>query len=357
MESYRIAGMVPLRSLHLEHKRPIVFELKSPVYGPSESLALFKRISKTNFAMEPFSVPIWLTVLGWLCNSATPSPGSEIVRAPATCFLTPIQHRGPLLALFRTGLKYIDTNIGTPEQWAVLEELHPGLLGVRDVLIDLATLVAETEVPLDNLADTILYSAVRVCIDEWYELLLLAANGYDRGIQRPLRSLYERVVTSVYITNQPELAERFVNYHAVQCHRAIVHARRVLSDDAINQAIAPLSIHEIEAQYEAEKSKYRHSWDVDLATMSNRVGEELSGLYLACYVAPTFEAHATLHSMCSRVSDTEQGFGFNYQPNLKSIVGTVLSSMTLVRIVLKAAIARFSLPFGDQIERLGKIMT
>jgi hypothetical protein len=33
---------VPLRSLHLEHKRPVLFEFKRPVYRPSESLALFQ---------------------------------------------------------------------------------------------------------------------------------------------------------------------------------------------------------------------------------------------------------------------------------------------------------------------------
>jgi hypothetical protein len=38
---------VPLRSLHTEHKRPVLFEFKRAVYRPSESLALFKKTSKT----------------------------------------------------------------------------------------------------------------------------------------------------------------------------------------------------------------------------------------------------------------------------------------------------------------------
>ena len=54
------------------------------------------------------------------------------------------------------------------------------------------------------------------CRRDFLEIGFLAVNGYGIAAQKLLRGLYERAVTLEYIRQNPEKAERFVRFGAIQ---------------------------------------------------------------------------------------------------------------------------------------------
>ena len=59
-----------------------------------------------------------------------------------------------------------------------------------------------------NIASFIL---ARLAIDEFSEMLVLASNNFGLGALKILRSMYEKVVTSAYIAENPEVSRAFVD--------------------------------------------------------------------------------------------------------------------------------------------------
>ena len=56
-------------------------------------------------------------------------------------------------------------------------------------------------------ADPIIFYLGWRCLDDFWEILLLAANGYGLGATAHLRGMFERVVTAAYLHIEPDAAE------------------------------------------------------------------------------------------------------------------------------------------------------
>ena len=80
-------------------------------------------------------------------------------------------------------IRFLTRKIGTEEQWQEIFARNPNLLETINALIDL-TAHDHTPVKLENLAQEIIFALSRVCIEECWEILLLAANQYGNGALR-----------------------------------------------------------------------------------------------------------------------------------------------------------------------------
>ncbi len=147
------------------------------------------------------------------------------------------------------------------------------------------------------------------CRQDFLEVVFLAINGYGAGATKILRSLYERAVTIEYLVQNPNKVDRFLQFAAIQENRAMEAALKQIPQDQIDAEMGPgNTVAEIRKRYRQYKGNFKAtacpacgvktppSWDVDLVSMVQRVGEPFKKIFLLAYTNPNFEIHATLAS-------------------------------------------------------------
>jgi len=159
----------------------------------------------------------------------------------------------------------------------------------------------------------------RLAIDEFSEMLVLASNGLGRGSIKILRSMYERVVTSAYVAQNPEVSRSLVDStwtHHWKVWKRVLKIDPSAIDRADKSQVEDLENKAAEAQARLNESfcpKCKqliqvHSWTkVPLSTMAGKIGNDLSGLYLVGYQIPTALAHTTGESINSMMEQGDDG--------------------------------------------------
>ena len=174
-----------------------------------------------------------------------------------------------------------------------------------------------------NIASFIL---ARLAIDEFSEMLVLASNGYGLGAMKILRSMYEKVVTSAYVAQNPEVSRALVD--STWTHRWKVWKLLRRTSPSAGSEVDQNQIDDLEDKASAAQSRLNesictkckqiirvHAWTkVPLSTMAEKVGSSLSDLYLLGYQIPTAMAHATGESVNSKMEEGEDG-SWTYRMN------------------------------------------
>jgi hypothetical protein len=100
----------------------------------------------------------------------------------------------------------------------------PLLFDTMDAVFDRAASLA--------MPDTIIHFLSRIASEDFIEVFLLSGNGHGIGGFKVLRGMYERVVTTFFLANNPAEAERFWNYFSIHKYKMSVHAKPVLPNFA-----------------------------------------------------------------------------------------------------------------------------
>ncbi len=172
------------------------------------------------------------------------------------------------------------------------------------------------------MADWVVFGLGRIIADDFGELITLSGNGRGIGAYKILRGMYERIVTAAYIAKNPTEARPFVEDDAIKKWKLWQQALEVMSD--LKESIAKEKIDSLEAEYKRVKAKRAESicnkcgqpktqeaWTrVDLATMAKQTDINLSALYGACYLTPTFHSHATGFDLSVRFKRGDSGVGY-----------------------------------------------
>ena len=191
--------------------------------------------------------------------------------------------------------------------------------------------------------------------------MFLGVNGHGIGAQKLLRGLYERAVTLEYIRIHPKKAEKFVRYAAVQEFKMAKRAMAVVTQEQFDVAVAGAgtSFETIKALYDTIAPEFQitkcskcktketaFSWDIDIASMVNTIGEPYTNLYGNCYSIPTLYIHATLASACSReaVQGTQEERKIHDAET--SLIMATLTFLSVIRSQNKI----FSLALDDKIQ-------
>lgn len=143
------------------------------------------------------------------------------------------------------------------------------------------------------------------CRDDFLGILFLVINGYGIAATQLLRSLYERSVTLAYIIRHPEKVDRFMQYAAISEYRLVQEARKLFSDEQINDAFKRNAIEELRENFDKLKAPFLRkdgkkttpTWDVDFASQVRDVGSPFVDYYLSAYLMPNSHVHATLTSI------------------------------------------------------------
>jgi hypothetical protein len=173
------------------------------------------------------------------------------------------------------------------------------------------------------------------------------------GATKILRSLYERAVTIEYLVQNPTQGRPLLEFAAIQENRAMEAALKQIPQDQIDAEMAPENtVAETRRRYEQYKGNFKAtacpacgvktppSWDVDVVSMVQRVGEPYKKIFLLAYTNPNFKIQATLASASQHDENREE----------KDAEAALLVATELCLALIRSQNALFSLKLDADIE-------
>ena len=133
------------------------------------------------------------------------------------------------------------------------------------------------------------------CRQDFLEIAFLAVHGHGIGAQKLLRGLYKRAVTLDRPSPDPNKAERFVRFAAIQEFKAAKRALDVVTREQFDATMthSGTSFEQMKEIHDAVKSEFQvttcdkcgtketaFSWDIDMTSMVNKLGEPYRHLHL-----------------------------------------------------------------------------
>ncbi len=212
-----------------------------------------------------------------------------------------------------------------------------------------------------NRAEDICFRLGHTCREDFGQVVFLAVHGYATGASKLLRGLYERTLALEYIARNPDKAERFVRFAAIQEHAALEGALKSgATEEQFDEVMAPHnSVAEIRSRYKDIKPEFQvtdcktckttrraGSWDVDIATMASSLGGTYQNLYLGSYAIPNLHVHATLASVMQDHPDETT----LAEQRRQEIRFTMVNACTLFTLVAETQSNLFGLNLTDDIE-------
>ena len=255
----------------------------------------------------------------------------------------------------------MDTNqpvIGFSSEWQAFFERHPLWPEKFKLMHNTIKKVFIRHIEPKNPADKVIYFIGRLCVEDFNEIFLLCGNGYGFGAMKILRGLYERAVTSGYITKKPDQAEAFLEYQHIHKWKMLIHGKKLF------KYIDPEEISNAKKLYEIYKEKYqepvckkcktfrtRFSWSaLDLLSMA-RIAD-MEELYYQGYYYPTLQTHSTAEAIISRMKINMSG-GISFDPESQrdwSDRALVTAHNVVIRVLLIQN-TYFNLFLDDELEQ------
>jgi hypothetical protein len=176
-----------------------------------------------------------------------------------------------------------------------------------------------------------------------------------------LRGLYERAVTLIYISENLDKAEGFLDYFHVHRGKFLNHAKNVFSLSELKLSADDAS--EILDNYDKAKDRYKvdvckkcgttrtmNSWsELDTLSMARKTGIEK--LYVPCFFHPTLQVHTTVVSLCSRLKlKDDDKLTFIDGPQHKEADFSLNCAHNLILSVLDAVNDYFKMGLQEEIE-------
>jgi hypothetical protein len=100
--------------------------------------------------------------------------------------------------------------------------------------------------------DRVIFILGRCCVEDFFEIVLLAGNGSGIAAAKILRGLYERAVTMVYLINHPEEVQSFLDYNHVAEYKLMQAILQNNGEGAISKEVKDSR----EGRFNAVKDNY-----------------------------------------------------------------------------------------------------
>ena len=114
--------------------------------------------------------------------------------------------------------------VGFPEEWDSFFKRHPSWPKVLDNLHQILEKTFIRKAKVNTPSERIVFFMGRLCAEDFNEICLLVANGYGFGSLKILRGFYKRVVTIIYISENENEAQQFLEYHYIHKGKLLTHA-------------------------------------------------------------------------------------------------------------------------------------
>lgn len=156
--------------------------------------------------------------------------------------------------------------------------------------------------------DKFVFMYGRVCLEDFFEILLCCGNGCGHAAQRLLRGLYERAVTLRYLHEHPDEVSDFLDFHWIGQRKLMIACKETFGADVFDK---DMEAH-IEAEFQSVKEKFtvtacecgakrlNYTWNkLDFVSMAKQT--QLGKLIVLGYYEPLRVAHATVASMIAKM--------------------------------------------------------
>jgi hypothetical protein len=100
----------------------------------------------------------------------------------------------------------------------------------------------------------------RVCVEDFFEILLCCGNGNGQAAQKLLRGLYERAVTLRYLREHPEEIEDFLDFYHVTQRKLMIACQNTMGAETFPAEMAADTGHALSSMSARPKAnRYRPS--------------------------------------------------------------------------------------------------
>ncbi len=198
---------------------------------------------------------------------------------------------------------------GYPDQWEAFERRNAKFIERFPALDHALKMTFVREFTTNTPAERAIHFLGRLCIEDFMELLSLAANGYGIGALKLLRGLYERVVTASYLANNPDEADLFLEFRFISRHRALqayVTAGKPGKEWLDRAEEARQEFERVKGKFEIDDCKKcgtkrtNHTWSkLDFVSMAKTT--DLGKLLANAYYEPLNHAHSTFEAVMLRL--------------------------------------------------------
>jgi len=213
----------------------------------------------------------------------------------------------------------------------------------------------------EHIAKPIVFSLARATYDDFSELLVLAGNGMGVGATKVLRSIYERLVTAMYIAKKPSEARLFMEQSAIERGK-IINRYKAVVPDRLAEDFTAENLEEIQQKFTEANAqrkvdfcktcgqpKNQEAWTrVSLDTMAKEVSQQLFDAYATCYLQPTYLIHATPTGLDFRVRFIEGGWEYKHLSEPEAH-GAVMRGHFLMLAVLSHLNVYFEIGRDDEV--------
>jgi hypothetical protein len=210
-------------------------------------------------------------------------------------------------------------------------------------------------------SDYILFSLGESCREDFLEIAFLAAHGYAAGAAKLFRGLYERAVALAYLVSEPQKTERLRKFGAIQTHKAFKDALKVVTEEEwdatmgpeLTGAIARERFKAVEEEFQQTDCKkcgtkrLAISWDLDVASMVQKVGSPDAEYYLFAYTNANLELHTSLSSALRE--DDKDPDASRAKRHQKADYAVFCAAMLLVEVI-HSENRHFAFNLGDELQ-------
>jgi hypothetical protein len=242
------------------------------------------------------------------------------------------------------------THIGYPEESVKFFERNGGIEGIYHAGMDIAEVIySDKQIYSLSPSAIVAFGLIATAYEIFLEIFCLAANGFGRGAQARLRTMYEHVAIAAWIAKDPEQAERFIKFQVVEQRNELLHAKELFSQPGnegfllrINERLAKLDS-QLGPMKDKFGKRFAGSWHEGMATIAAQLGWEHHFFY--DYLIPNRHVHASPLSLERRVSQEERTY-FEGAPDHDSADEAVRGGLTV--LALSFAVAKdIGLPITD----------
>jgi hypothetical protein len=237
-----------------------------------------------------------------------------------------------------------DVEFGFREEWEHFSRDNPEFLKRFQNLVKTSEFAFEGQVALPRTVDSAVLVLGRLCLEDFFEILLLCGNGYGFGGQKLVRGLYEKAVTARYLHMNPDLVYDFLDYFWISQYKLSEAIKHTFGPNSI----PPDQLRETETKYQSMKGRFQiakceecettrtnHTWSkLDFVSMARACGP-LGQLIVPAYYLPMQEAHTTVRSLLNRLqAKSESSLEFNPGPQREIARDALMSAHNIMLNVL-----------------------
>lgn len=241
---------------------------------------------------------------------------------------------------------------GFADAATAFDERHPHWTAVMSRLGQVCNLAFTRTQVMSEPIDKFVHLYGSLIAEDFWELFLMAANGYGFGAMKLLRSMYEHTVTLKYLHDSPDELQAFFDFDGVQQYRLTKQIKETFGKDALSAdtvATTERDYAEARGKFMVKSCKSKTcteqrvatTWSkLDFVSMAKKTGS-LGSLIVPGYYEPLRHAHSTFRAMTDRLEMSDDRMGFNRESQPQKADQALMTAHNCLLMALEVQKDRF----------------